>query len=116
MHVLLAATIAMGLAVSSPAHARTARCVVAVEGRVLMNGPCDFQPEGRDGSFSLVAVNPQAWLMPDVGTLSLRVMKPGVAEIFVVGERASRWGPARRSKTKKACWVGSRGDFRICAY
>jgi hypothetical protein len=106
----------VGMAVASPAQAKTARCVVTVEGRTMMNGPCKFQREDGEGSFSLSAVNPRAWLTFEVSSLALSVTEPGLAEVFVVGERASRWGTARRSKADKACWIGSAGNFKICAY
>jgi hypothetical protein len=110
------ALIGGGLAVACPAEAKIARCVIVVEGRVGLDGPCNFQSEGRGGSFSLAAVNPQNWLMRDAGTMSLWVTKPGIADVFVVQERASRWGKARRSKTDKACWIGIESSFKICAY
>lgn len=112
---LIAALVA-GIAVVPPAQAKIARCVVTVEDRLIMNGPCNFQAEGGDGSFSLGAVNPRAWLAPEVGSLALWVSKPGHAEVFVVAERASRWGAARRSRNDKACWIGRAGFFKICAY
>jgi hypothetical protein len=105
-----------GLAAATPAGARIARCVVIVEGRSLLDGPCEFRREDRDGSFSLSAVNAQDWLMADAGTMSLSVTKPGVAEVFVVQERSSRWGQAKRSKAEKACWIGTAANFKICAY
>ena len=113
---LLTTVVVSAIAAASPAHGRTARCVVTVEGRLILNGPCDFRTEDREGSFSMAALNPQAWLTTDIGTLSLRVTKTGFGEVFVVGERASRWGTARRSKSPKACWIGSAGNFTICAY
>jgi hypothetical protein len=114
--LLLITIVIVGVALASPAHAKAARCVVTVEKRTIIDGPCSFQAEDGDGSFSLAAVNPQAWLTSEVGSLALWVKKPGFGEVFVVGERASRWGTARRSKTDKACWIGSAGNFKICAY
>jgi hypothetical protein len=105
-----------GLAAVTPAQARIARCVVIVESRSLLDGPCEFRSEDRDGSFSLAAVNAQDWLMPDAGTISLWVTKPGLAEVFVVQARSSRWGQAKRSKTDRACWIGAEGSYKICAY
>jgi hypothetical protein len=113
---LFLAAILGGLAAAFPAEAKIARCVVEVEGRLMLNDRCDFRSEASDGSFSLAAVNPRNWLMPGAGTILLQVTRPGLAEVFVVGERSSRWGEARRSKTDEACWIGSKGSFKICAY
>jgi hypothetical protein len=105
-----------GLAAAKPAEARVARCVVVVEGQSILDGPCEFRSEDRKGSFSLAAVNAQEWLMPYAGTISIWVTKPGMSEVFVVQERSSRWGKAKRSRTDRACWIGIEGSFKICAY
>ena len=113
---LILATEVVGLTAVTPAEARLARCWVAVEGRSLLDGPGEFRREDRDGSISISAVNSQDRLMANAGTMSIRVTKPGSAAVFVVQETSSSWGPAQRSKTDKACWIGASGSFKICAY
>ncbi len=114
--IFFLAAILGGMTLMSPAQARPARCLVTVEKRVLLNHMCDFRPEGKDGSFSLGSLDPKGKLAPDLGSLSLSVTRPGLAQVFVVDDRASQWGPARRSKIDRACWVGHNGDFKICVY
>ena len=102
--------------VSSVAQARDARCSITEGRRVTFSGPCDFSPDGRDGSFSLSARRPQGYLLKEISVLSVSMIAPGVAEVRGLTSAGinSRWGEARRSQRDPACWVGS--DFQVCAW
>ena len=98
------------------AHARDARCSITEGRRITFNGPCDFSPDGRDGSFSLSSRRPQGYLLKEISVLSVSITAPGVVEVRGLTSAGinSRWGEARRSQRDPACWVGS--DFQVCAW
>jgi hypothetical protein len=107
---------AIALLASSPVMARDASCYVQSEGKVLLDQKCDFQAVDGDGSFSLSSRGKkEGALFPDVLSLSLTIIKPGLAEVRGLTKDGinSRWGEARRSTKDGACWEGS--GFRICA-
>jgi len=97
------------------AMARDARCEITSSGRVVFNRICDFQPDGRDGSFSLSPRNGAGALYGDILSVSVSVISPGLAEVRGLTRAGinSRWGQARRSQSDPACWAGE--DFRVCA-
>lgn len=100
----------------APAEARDAGCRIEQAGRVVLDRTCDFQPEGRDGSFTLSARGgADTPLFRGVSVVSVMVIEPGLAEVrgLTTGGINSRWGTARRSDRDRACWQGD--DFRICA-
>ncbi|WP_394155766.1 hypothetical protein [Loktanella salsilacus] len=51
---IVAAALLIG---ASPAFAKDATCELVLYGRTIMNGPCDFSPNGRDGSFVVTDQN-----------------------------------------------------------
>jgi hypothetical protein len=83
--------------------------------RVVLDGPCSFRAEDRDGSFSLAALDGKSPLYPGTLVVSVAVVAPGEAEVrgLTADGINSRWGEARRSKADPACWTGS--DFEVCA-
>ena len=97
-------------------QARDARCSITEGRRITFSGPCDFSPDGRDGSFSLSSRRPQVYLLKEISVLSISIIEPGVAEVRGLTSAGinSRWGEARRSQRDPACWVGS--DFQVCAW
>lgn len=98
-----------------PALARDARCEIAENNRVMFNRICDFQPDGRDGSFSLAPRGGNGVLYGEILFVSVSVIAPGQAEVRGLTRAGvnSRWGQARRSPSDPACWAGE--DFRVCA-
>ncbi|MFN3854621.1 MAG: hypothetical protein ACK4M0_09495 [Phreatobacter sp.] len=98
------------------ALARDAGCRIEQAGRVVLDRTCDFQPEGRDGSFTLSARGgADAPLFRGVSVVSVMIIEPGLAEVrgLTTAGVNARWGTARRSDRDRACWEGD--DFRICA-
>ena len=63
------------------AQARDARCSITEGRRITYNGPCDFSPDGRDGSFSLSSRLPQSYLLKEISVLSVSMIAPGFAEV-----------------------------------
>lgn len=101
---------------STAATARDAGCRIEQAGRVVLDRTCDFQPDGRDGSFSLSPRGgAQGSLFGSISTVSVSVIEPGLAEVRGLTRDGinSRWGTARRSQRDGACWEGE--DFRVCA-
>ena len=110
---LLSLTLAVqGLAQSS---GKIASCRVESAGKVEVNGPCKFTPEGTAGSFTLENRDPQKALYGSILMVTVSVVSPGTAEVRGLTRRGinSRWGEAKRSSEDRACWAGS--DFKICA-
>ena len=103
------------LAAGHAAQARDARCEIAEDNRIVYNRICDFQPDGRDGSFSLSAANRQTALDGEILMGTGSVIEPGLAEVRGLTRAGvnSRWGQARRSRSDPACWAGD--GFRVCA-
>lgn len=97
------------------AHARDARCTVHEYRTTPLDGPCNFEPDGRDGSFTLLSRRTGAPLYGDVVMISVSMISPGVAEVRGLTRAGvnSRWGEARRSNENRACWTGA--DFQVCA-
>ncbi|QCI66354.1 hypothetical protein [Phreatobacter stygius] len=113
--VALAAVLA-SLAAAAPAVARDVSCRIEQQGKVVLDRTCDFQADGRDGSFVLSARGRHGNLLPRISMVTVSVVSPGVAEVrgLTLDGINSRWGEARRSARDGACWEGS--DFRICAH
>lgn len=103
------------IALAAPAASREVRCRIEQGGRVVMERPCDFQAEGRDGSFSLSSLTGRP-LFGGISVVTISVIEPGLAEVRGLTQNGinSRWGTARRSQRDGACWQGD--DFRVCAY
>lgn len=95
------------------AQAKVARCDVSTSGETY-KGPCEFSAFEK-GSFS---IDPLIKGKKILGAISVAVwiVEPGVAEVRGLTPHGinSRWGEARRSRSNKACWLGS--DFKICVY
>ena len=83
---------------SFPAHAKPARCSTTDDGSYN----CDFQPDGRDGSFTVSA--------PGKPTYTLTVTEPGVAFGSV-----SLPGRYLRSRSEPGCWVNDSTGAKLCA-
>jgi hypothetical protein len=90
------------------AQAKDARCFTSDDGEY----PCDFQPSGGDGSFTISA--------PGKPTFTLTMDSPGTAfgsAIFEPGGRSvSLPGLYRRDAADPACWVNNSTDTKICAW
>jgi hypothetical protein len=104
----------------SPQKGTTVHCTIRspderAATRVVLDGPCSFLAEDRDGSFSLAALDGKSPLYPGILVVSVAVVAPGQADVrgLTAGGINSRWGEARRSKADPACWIGS--DFEVCA-
>jgi hypothetical protein len=91
------------------------QCTVRQGGQTVLDAPCEFLADGKNGSFSLQATGRQGELFPGILDVSVSVVSPGVAEVrgLTAAGINSRWGEARRSKKDRACWTGD--DFEICA-
>ncbi len=100
----------------SAASARDARCRIFQDNRLTLDRICDFEPDGRNGSYVLSAQGKRGMLVPGISTISVSVFRAGVAEVrgLTVDGINSRWGEARRSNNDRACWVGD--GFSICVY
>ncbi|MBS7791994.1 hypothetical protein KTR66_18485 [Roseococcus sp. SDR] len=103
----IAAALLLGLAaLPCPAGARPADCLVQVEGRTLINGPCDFAAEAG-GDFTVTLGPRKAQVMVDPGARQGRAFyedsasgePPGVADVRRDG----------------ACW-GQPRAIRVCAW
>jgi hypothetical protein len=90
-----------------------AECKIT-SGREVLRGPCLFE-SGEDGSF-YVLTDDILGLSDQISSISVTIIEKGSAEVRGLTKDGinSRWGPAQRSTTDKACWTGS--DFEICAY
>lgn len=113
--LVLAAALTV-LAAGPSALARDAGCRIEQAGRVVLDRTCDFQPEGREGSFTLSARGgTDTPLFRGVSVVSVMIIEPGLAEVRGLTSAGvnARWGIARRSDRDRACWEGD--DFRICA-
>ncbi len=99
------------LAAPTLAPGRPAQCnVTSGDGRY--DGPCRFTPTGK-GSFSVSA--PKFRRLMGATDISVYPIGGGKAEVRGLTSDGinSRWGEATRSKTNKACWIGT--DFKVCA-
>ena len=87
------------------AEARPARCFTSDDGSYN----CDFEPDGRDGSFTVSARGKP--------TYSLEMIEPGVASGFVnLGSRnVSLPGRYLRSRSEPGCWVNDSTGAKLCA-
>ena len=112
---LAGAALCASLLIGNTAQARDARCDIMQGGQRVVNGVCDFEADGRDGSFALSARNKRGVLFGGVLTVTVSVISPGVAEVRGLTRAGinSRWGEARRARNDPACWTGA--DFRVCA-
>lgn len=110
----MAPLLLIALAVAQPAaEPREARCLIEQAGEAPWRGPCLFHSE--QGSFALLPA-PGGSFASGVAQVSVYLTGRGVAEVrglTPVGIN-SRWGEARRSTRRPACW--EREDFRICAW
>lgn len=96
------------------AAGKQARCKVTSSGETY-EGECGFALEpGGQGSFSLTPAEGRSFA--GASSISVRIVEKGEAEVrgLTADGVNSRWGPAQRSKTERACWDGA--DFRICVY
>ena len=98
------------------AEARDARCRIYEGNRLSVDKICDFQPEGRNGSFSITGRGGRGEIMPGISFITISVIAPGVAEVrgLTRGGINSRWGEFRRSRRDRACWAAA--GTRICVY
>ena len=103
------------LSMGGPAQARDARCSIYEYRAIAFDGVCNFEPDGRDGSFTLSSRRPGGALLKDVVLISVSMISPGVAEVRSLTRAGinSRWGEARRSQQDRSCWTGA--DFQVCA-
>ena len=92
-----------------PAAARPADCYLAVDGQDIINGPCDFDQFGGDGSFQITSRDGAYFAVVSMdGTGSAQGWWNGVA---FSGHAHTDLGPLYRSD---ACWVN---DYvSVCAW
>ena len=114
--------LAVGLLALAPAAeslaegaGKIATCRVESAGKVEVNGPCRFRPDGGAGSFTLENRDRQKALYGSILSVTVSVVSPGMAEVRGLTRQGvnSRWGEAKRSNDDRACWIGA--DFKICA-
>jgi hypothetical protein len=100
---------------TSATQAREVRCTLYEYRAIAYDGPCNFEPDGRDGSFTLSSRRAGGSLTKDIVMVSVSVIAPGVAEVRGLTRAGinSRWGEANRSRQDGACWTGA--DFQVCA-
>lgn len=102
---------------SNPAIAadRIVKCRIDSSGEPGYRGSCLFVPDTK-GSFSLENPNKNQLLTRTVSSVSVTIVKKGVAEVrgLTTDGINARWGIARRSARDKACWQGE--DFTVCAW
>jgi hypothetical protein len=97
------------LVLLSPLPAQAATCLFVVNGLTVIDGPCDFEPRGSDGSFQVRS--------PDGGYFAqVHIDRPGVArgywnEVRWAGHAHSNLGVLLR---EDACW--SSGYATVCAW
>lgn len=109
------ASLILGLILGHDAQAREVRCAIYENRSLALDGPCNFEPDGRDGSFILSSLRRGGALVNDIVMISVTIVSLGVAEVRGLTRAGgnSRWGEARRSAQDRACWIGA--DFQICA-
>jgi hypothetical protein len=99
----------------SMAKNRIVKCRIDSQGHTEYKGKCTFMP-GSHGSFTLRNRDFNRPLTDEISSVSLHVVSRGVGEVRGLTRNGinSRWGTAKRSKKRPACWKGA--DFRICAW
>jgi len=100
----LAAIVLMAACVA--AEARPADCLVVIEGRVRMDGPCEFRP-GSGGDFTITTGSVEVQVMVDPGSREGRAS-------YVDHSPRSREALVWDVRREGACWVDR--TSRICAW
>lgn len=100
--------LALALGAPAAAAARPAECYVEVDGAVAIDGRCDFDALGDDGSFQVSAVRGDAFAQ-------VNVARAGLAD----GWWNEGWGghahaPLGRLARNDACWSNERAT--VCAW
>ena len=88
---------------------RLVQCKLVVDGKEYISGQCRFSPQGRDGSFQIMAGNGQYFAQVSVDS-------PGVGtgywnEEAYANHAHSDLGTLTR---QEACWVNNRAS--VCAW
>ena len=96
--------------VATAADARTGRCVLQVNGRSYLNGPCDISTIDRDGSFSIGTGKHRAKYFAYV-TMDTDGAEGFWNETPDASHAHSSLGMLHRAG---ACWVNS--TAKVCAY
>ena len=119
-HTYLAAFAIATIAAPLAANAGTARCLLEIDGKTYIDGPCSFTP-AAGGSFGIGSTRTAEGRWGPIPEYYASVMleRPGVATAAWNEERFaehahSNLGTLRRSETDKACWENERA--RICAW
>ncbi|AVO46744.1 hypothetical protein C6569_17660 [Phreatobacter cathodiphilus] len=94
------------LLAGAAAEARPADCLVVLEGRVRMDGPCEFRP-GSGGDFTITAGSVEVQVMVDPGSREGRAS-------YVDNSPRSREALVWDVRREGACWVDR--TSRICAW
>jgi len=113
----IVAGIATAIVVITSAQAafgKRSRCKVSNHSGGRFEGACEFEPAGKNESFTIQPL--QAKRILGASILSVWIISPGAAEVRGLTAQGinSRWGGATRSTRDPACWRGS--DFEICVY
>lgn len=100
---------------SADAGDNHAQCLIE-SGEERYEGLCLFNSD-PDGSFFVRRADGRA-LFGEITDVSVTLTAPGEAEVRGLTTRGinSRWGPALRSQSDRACWVAQDSHFRVCAY
>ena len=112
-----------GIACSTTAFAKPAKCKIDVDGAWHFNQVCSFEPTNNganNGSFVLRSNISNQPLLPDmdIHSVAIYITQKNIGEIrakTVYGDTRS-WGTVIRSQKDKACWRTKSGDTSICAY
>jgi hypothetical protein len=108
---LLAAALAL-VCIALPALAQSGRpadCLLFIDGREYIRGPCTFSPIDTDGSFQIMSLNGRTFAQ-------VLISRPGFGDGYWNGGEYGNHahdplGPLRRDE---ACWSNDRAS--VCAW
>lgn len=102
------------------ASAGTAKCLLEIGGKKIIDGPCIFSPQSG-GSFMIGSTKTAEGRWGPISEFyaSVLIESPGVASAFwneepFAGHAHSTLGTVRRSGEDRACWENSKA--KICAW
>ncbi len=97
------------LLAAAPAVARPAICLVEIDSRTVIDGPCTFEPLDDSGSFEVLSPSGD-WFV------YVTVVEPGLADGHWNGEPGATHAhaPLGRLARNDACWSNERAT--VCAW